>query len=78
MLYQVKRADMSQLYLVTVYTSVERPVIGYACNVWHTILPKYLSDSVELLQTRAMKSLFPSKSYNDILNDIGKDEKFCV
>ena len=39
--------------------------------MWHTNLPKYISDSTELIQTRALKSIFPGKSYNDILNDIG-------
>ena len=39
--------------------------------MWHTNLPKYLSDSIELIQTRALKSIFPGESYNDILNDIG-------
>ena len=32
---------------------------------------KCLSDSIELIQTRELKSIFPGKSYNDILNDIG-------
>ena len=70
MLYQLKRAGISQIDLVTVYTSVVRPVLEYACPVWHTNLPKYLSDSIELIQTRALKSIFSGKSYNDILNDI--------
>ena len=71
MLYQLKRAGISQLDLVTVYISVVRPVLEYACPVWHKNVPKYLSDSIELIQTRALKSIFPGKSYNDILNDIG-------
>ena len=71
MLYQLKRAGISQLYLVTVYISVVRPVLEYACPVWHTNLPKYLSDSIELIQNRALKSIFPGKSYNDIFNDTG-------
>ena len=71
MLYQLKRAGISQLDLVTVYISVVRPVLEYACPVWHTNLPKYLSDSIELIQNRALKSIFPGKSYNDILNDTG-------
>ena len=71
MLNQLKRAGISQLDLVTVYISVVRPVLEYACPVWHTNLPKYLSDSIELIQTRALKSIFPGKSYNDILNDVG-------
>ena len=71
MLYQLKRAGISQLDMVTVYISVVRPVLGYACPVWHTNLHKYISDSIELIQTRALKSTFPGKSYNDILSDIG-------
>ena len=50
MLYQLKRAGISQLDLVTVYISVVRPVLEYACPVWHTNLPTYLSDSIELIQ----------------------------
>ena len=71
MLYQLKRAGIIQLDLVTVYISVVRPVLEYACPVWHTNLPKYLSDSIELIQNRALKSIFPGMSYNDILNDTG-------
>ncbi len=71
MLYQLKIAGISQLYLVTVYIRVVRPVLEYACLVWHTTIPKYLSDSIELIQTRALKSIFPGKIYTDILNDIG-------
>ena len=71
MLYQLKRAGISQLDMVTVYISVVRPVLEYACPVWHTNLHKYISDSIELIQTRALKSPFPGKSYNEILSDIG-------
>ena len=71
MLYQLKRAGIIQLDLVTVYISVVIPVLEYACPVWHTNLPKYLSDSIELIQNRALKSIFPGMSYNDILNDTG-------
>ncbi len=49
---------------------VVRPVLEYAYPVWHTNLPKYLSDSIELIQNIALKTIFPGKSYNDILNDI--------
>ena len=55
-----------QLDLVTVYISDLRPVLEYACPVWHTNLPKYLSDSIELIENRALKSIFPGNSYNDI------------
>ena len=38
MLYQLKRAGISQSDLVTAYLSVVRPVLEYACPVWHTNL----------------------------------------
>ena len=46
MLHQLNRAGITQLDLVTVYIRVVRPVLEYACPVWHTNLPKYLSDSI--------------------------------
>ncbi len=70
MLYQLKRAGISHLDLVLVYIRVVRPVLEYACPLWHTNLPKYLSDNIKL-QTRALKSIFPAKSYNDMLNAMG-------
>ena len=70
MLYQLKRAGISHLDMVTVYIRVVRPVLEYACPLWHTNLPKYLSDSIVLIQIRALKSIFPGKTYNDILNDM--------
>ena len=62
MLYQLKRAGIIQLDLVTVCISVVRPVLEYACPVWHTNMPKYISDSIELIQNRALKSIFPGMS----------------
>ena len=64
MLYQLKRAGITQkdlvsVYvsvvitqkdLVSVYVSVVRPVLEYACPVWHTNLPQYLSDNIEVIQ----------------------------
>ena len=39
MLYQLNRAGISQLYLDKVYISALRPLLEYACPVWHTNLP---------------------------------------
>ena len=72
MLYQLKRAGIRQTDLVNVYVSVVRPVLEYACPVWHTNLPKYLSDNIEMIQKRALKSIFPNKGYDDILYDLGR------
>ena len=47
---------------------IVRPVLEYACPVWHTNLPIYLSDDIEMVQKRVLKSIFPGKCYNYILN----------
>ena len=64
MLYQLKRAGVNQADLVV------RPVVEYACPVWHTNLPIYLSDNIEMIQKRDVKAIFPGMSYVDILNHI--------
>ena len=45
MLYQLKRAGISQSDLVTVCVSFVRPVLEYACPVWCTNLQNYLFDN---------------------------------
>ena len=52
MLYQLKRAGISQTDLVTIYVSIIRPILEYACPVWSTSLPKYLSDAIKMIQKR--------------------------
>ena len=70
MLYQPKRAGVNQADLVTVYTSVVGPVVEYDCSIWHTNLPIYLSDNIEMIQNRAVKAICPGMSYVDILKHI--------
>ena len=53
--------------ILVMYISVVISVLEYACPVWHTKLPKYISDNIALIQNSALKSIFPGKSYNDIL-----------
>ena len=55
---------------VRVYISVVRPVVEYACPVWHTNLPIYLSDNIEMIQKRAVRAIFPGMSYVYIINHI--------
>ena len=63
MLYQLKRAGITQKDLVSVYVSVERPVLEYECPVWRTNLPQYLSDNIEVIQKRALKFTFHGLGY---------------
>ena len=69
-LYQLKRAGVNQADLVTIYISVVRPVVEYACPVWSTNLPVYLSDNIEMIQKRAVRVIFPGESYDDIFTQI--------
>ena len=58
-IYQLKRAGIRQCDLLRVYVSVIRPVLEYACPVWHTSLPMYVSDNIETIQNRCLRTIFP-------------------
>ena len=70
LIYQLKRAGIGQCDLVRIYISVVRPVVEYACPAWHTNLPKYVSDNIELIQKQCMKTIFPGCSYDGSLEMI--------
>ena len=65
MLYQLKRAGINQRDLLRIYTSVMRPVLENA--VWSSNLPVYLSDYIEMVQKRALKSIYPGSTYVEVL-----------
>ena len=70
MLYQLKRAGIAQHDLVRVYVSVIRPVLEYACPVWHTGFPNYLTQSIayeKWSKKRALQCVYPGQSYSAIL-----------
>ena len=64
-IYQLKRAGISQCDLLREYVSVIRPVLEYACPVWHTSLPMYLSDNIETIQMRCLRTIFHGHSYDE-------------
>ena len=49
----LRRCGLSPSDLLLVYLSLVRSILEYACPVWHTALPKYLSDKIEKVQKRA-------------------------
>ena len=53
--------------LLTIYFSLVRSMLEYACPVWHTTLPQYLSDKIEKVQKRAFRIIYPGRSYDDAL-----------
>jgi hypothetical protein len=51
-----------------VYLSLVRSTLEYACPIWHTVLPKYLSDKIEKVQKRAFRIIYHEADYQDALN----------
>ena len=66
MLYQLKRAGIRQTDLV----KCSKTSFGICVSCWHTNLQKYLSDNIEMIPKRALKSIFPNKGYDGILYDL--------
>ena len=53
MLRVLQRANADTNTLITVYTTITRPVLEYACQVWHFNIQEYLSEDIEQIQQRA-------------------------
>ena len=66
----LKRNGVQPSDLKTVYFSFIRPVLEYACPVWHTPLPKFLTDELEHIQKRALKIIVLHLSYSKSLIDL--------
>jgi len=49
------------------YIACIRPVLEYACPVFHHSLLQYLSDEMERLQKRALPVILPYLSYAEAL-----------
>ena len=64
---QLKRTRMASSEIVKVYISLVRPVLEYACQVWHGGLTEQQSDLLESIQERALRLAFPSMDYNQAL-----------
>jgi hypothetical protein len=48
---QLKGAKIPAKEILNFYCCCVRPVLEYACEVFHFALPKYLSDNIERVQT---------------------------
>jgi hypothetical protein len=69
-LRMLKRNGVHPRDLRSVYCYFIQPVLEYACPVWHSSLPSFLSDQVEHLQRRATKVICPSLSYSQSLTEL--------
>ena len=64
---QLKRARIPAKEIVNFYCCCVRPVLEYACEVFHFALPKYLSDNIERIQRRITSIIFPGLPYSERL-----------
>ena len=79
----LKRNGAEQRDLRNFYCSFIRPVLEYACPVWHFSLPGFLSDQLEQIQRRVIRIINPNLSCKDGLNELNlptlADRRdFCV
>ena len=63
----LKRSALPSHILISTYCTHIRPIVEYACQVWHYGLPHYLSEQVEKIQKRALKIIFPGTTYAECL-----------
>ena len=67
----LKRSGVPPADLLKVYFALIRSVLEYCCPVWHNALPVKLSDSIERVQKRALRIIFPALHYQEALTTTG-------
>ena len=65
---QLKRANVPPQDILTIFVSVIRPKLEYACPVWHNSLTEEDSNLIESIQKRALKLVYPHLSYDEALD----------
>ena len=66
-LRQLKRAQVKSKELVLFYLTCIRSVMEYACALFHSNLPQYLSVDLERCQKPTLRIMFPDKEYDKAL-----------
>ena len=61
----LKQANADTNTLITVCTTIIRPFLEYACQVWNFNTQEYLSEDIEQIQWHAFRILFPLMSYKE-------------
>ena len=64
----LRRSGIPSADLLSIYNALIRSVLEYACEVWHTSLPQYLSNKIERVQKRALRILYPFTDYAEALS----------
>jgi hypothetical protein len=71
MLRLPKRSNADTETFVVVYITVIRPILEYACQVWHFNIQNFLSEDIERIQKHALKIIVPFSSYGEALKITG-------
>ncbi len=64
---RLRRSNANNETLITVYCTVIRPILEYACQVWHFNIQNYFCEDIERVQKRVLKIIVPSLSYCEAL-----------
>ena len=73
-MHYLTRAGIKECDSVTIYCSIIRSVLEYACPVWHPGLTIKQSEEIERVQRRCLKLMFPGCSYNEALEKSGLEK----
>lgn len=66
-LQRLKRSKLTTNDLITFYKSVVVPPLEYACPAWCTSITKAQSYSIETIQRRALRMIYPRHTYDTAL-----------
>ena len=66
-IYLLTRAGVNSNHVVEVYCSIIRSVLEYASPVWHPGLTKTQSKSIECIQKRCLRVIYPDLNYKEAL-----------
>ena len=67
------RAGAPPTDIVKIYMSIIRPVLEYACQVWHAAITKEQEKLIENIQQRALRVAFPDLDYSSAMQVSGLD-----
>jgi hypothetical protein len=66
---QLKKTKMPASDIIKVYTTLVRPLLEYACQVWHGGLTDQQVTLLESIQERVMKMAYPCLTYQESLSE---------
>ena len=72
----LRRSGVHGKELFKIYSSIIRPVLEYGCQIWHSSLTKEEEDTLESIQKRCFKVIWPELTYTDAITELKTDTLF--